>query len=72
MEQIFRQVRQLIADKDFTGLAQLDIPKPKKFNWVKEIFEGIHVKETPTHTALLWTNGSDVNRYSFEEISNMS
>ena len=29
---------------------------PEHFNWVKEIFEDLHVRETPGKTALLWTD----------------
>jgi acyl-coenzyme A synthetase/AMP-(fatty) acid ligase len=69
MESLFREIRQLIAEKKFGALAQLDIKKPGKFNWVDEIFEGIHVKDTPTKTALLWTDGTEVRNYSFREMS---
>ncbi len=67
MESIYRTIRQLIANKDFDSLAKLDVQKPEKFNWVKEVFEGIHVKDTPSATALLWTDGTEVRKYSFNE-----
>ena len=70
MEKLFRDIRQLIADKNFEALVQLEIMKPEKFNWASEIFEGIHVKDTPDATALLWTNGNDVINFSFRELSN--
>lgn len=69
MEQLFREVRRLIALKDFAALQQMEIRKPEYFNWVQEIFEGIHVKDTPDATALLWTDGQATLRYSFREIS---
>lgn len=69
MEQLFKTVRRLIADKDFHALANLEIKKPGKFNWVREIFEGIHVKETPEATALLWTDGKKTINYSFSAMS---
>ena len=47
MEQLFREIRNLIAEKRFEELSVLNIPKPDKFNWVKEVFEDIHVKDTP-------------------------
>lgn len=72
MEKLFRKVRQLIADKNFEALMQLDIQRPEKFNWVKDIFEGIHVKDTPDATALLWTDGKEIHHYSFKEIINLS
>ena len=66
MEKLFRDIRQLIADKDFEALTELEIKKPEKFNWASEIFEGIHVKGTPDATALLWTDGDDVKKYTFK------
>jgi acetyl-CoA synthetase len=72
MEQLFRDAGRLIAAKDFNSLGQLSIPNPEKFNWTREIFEGIHVKDTPDATALLWTDGSSVQRFSFTEISHFS
>lgn len=72
MEELFREVRKLIADKNFETLTNLHIEKPEKFNWVRDIFEGIHVKDTPDATALLWTDGEESRRYSFEEISHLS
>ena len=72
MEKTFREIRQLIGDKDFDSLAKLNIPKPARFNWTRDIFEGIHVKDTPGATALLWTNGTTEHKYTFLEISRLS
>jgi acetyl-CoA synthetase len=68
MEQLFREIRQLIADENFDALRQLDIPKPEYFNWTHEIFEGIHVKDTPDATALLWTNGTETKQFTFSDL----
>jgi acetyl-CoA synthetase len=67
MENIFREIRKLIADKNFDSLQQMKIPKPEKFNWVKDVFEAIHVKDTPDVCALRWTNGTEIRRFSFKE-----
>ncbi|QNK63614.1 AMP-binding protein [Pedobacter sp. PAMC26386] len=69
MERTFRTIRQLIADKQFEKLKSLEILKPEYFNWANDIFEGIHVKETPDANALLWTDGKIVLHFSFLEIS---
>ncbi len=69
MEQLFRTVRQLIADKQFEALSALEISKPEHFNWVSEIFEGIHVQDTPDAPALIWTDGRQTLTYSFAGIS---
>jgi len=71
MKHLYREIRQLIADKNFEELRQLQILKPRKFNWVTEVFENIHVKDTPDATALLWTDGVEVQRYSFMQTSRL-
>lgn len=65
MEKIFRIVSHLIENQDFRKLEELEIIKPEYFNWVEEIFEGIHVKERPDATALHWTDGLQVIHFSF-------
>jgi acyl-coenzyme A synthetase/AMP-(fatty) acid ligase len=67
MEKLFRQFRDLIANKDFESLTALEVEQPQYFNWVSEIFEGIHIKERPAATALLWTDGLSVKAYSYQE-----
>ena len=57
MENLFRQVRDLIAVHKFDELSRINIIKPDRFNWVKEVFEAIHVKDNPEATALIWTDG---------------
>jgi acetyl-CoA synthetase len=69
MEQLFRDIRDLIARKEFDALAQLPIKRPEKFNWVKEVFEGIHVNDNPGGAALIWTNGIETRHYSFAGMS---
>ena len=63
MEMLFREIQRLIADKKFDELQKLSIQKPVKFNWVKEIFEDIHLKDRPDEPALIWTNGHDALFY---------
>ena len=41
-ENLFRQIGEMIAGKQFEALQSLKIEKPKKFNWVTEVFENIH------------------------------
>jgi acyl-coenzyme A synthetase/AMP-(fatty) acid ligase len=69
VENTFRLVRELIANKEFEALKTLDLTKPSKFNWVSEIFENIHVKENPEGEALIWTDGRRTIRLSFKEMS---
>ena len=48
-----------------------DAPLPDQFNWVEEVFEGIHVKERGGLTALLWVNidTDEERRYSYSELA---
>ncbi len=71
MEQLFRSAARLIAARDFEGLRSLAVHTPQHFNWVSDIFEGIHVRESPGQTALLWTDGDLVQHYSFARMSAM-
>src|SRR5678816_2093227 len=68
MENIFREIQRLIVGKKFEALQTLSIRKPVKFNWVKEVFEDIHVKDRPDEPALIWTNGSETQSFSFMEM----
>jgi acyl-coenzyme A synthetase/AMP-(fatty) acid ligase len=69
MEQLFRNIRQLISEHDFEALYHLNIPKPATFNWVKEVFENINLKDHPDAKALVWTDGRQETHYSFASIS---
>lgn len=59
----------LIAQQEFDSLPAVNLGKPEKFNWVKEVFEGINVKDHPNETALLWTDEQVTHRYSFRDMS---
>ena len=72
MEKEFKLIRQLIADHQFEALSKLDLKKPKTFNWVKEVFEGIQVAERPDAIALLWTDGKETVSFSFSELTRQS
>jgi len=69
IENLYRQIRDLIAGKQFEALKALNITKPKKFNWVTEVFENIHVKDNPHGEALIWTNAEQTKKFSFKEMS---
>lgn len=72
MEQLFRNIRQLIANKKFEELYDLKVEKPSTFNWVTEIFENINIKDHPNAPALLWTDGKQTHHFTFSEISKQS
>ena len=70
MEQVYRKIRELIANKQFDALRNLPIEKPDYFNWVRDVFENINVKELPGEPALIWTNGETTESFSFQQLSN--
>ncbi|MGG5506517.1 MULTISPECIES: acyl-CoA synthetase [unclassified Myroides] len=70
MKTLFKTIGSLIAEENFSALRELKVEKPTRFNWVTEIFEGIHVKETPDKTALLWTDGKKTEHYTFKTLYN--
>ena len=68
-ENLYRQIRKMIAGKQFEALRTLSIEKPKKFNWVTEVFENINVKDHPHTRALIWTDGVQTKTFSFEDMN---
>ncbi|MBB1139887.1 acyl-CoA synthetase [Myroides sp. WP-1] len=70
MKTLFKTIGRLIAEENFSALGELKVEKPTHFNWVTEIFEDIHVKETPDKTALLWTDGEKTEHYTFKTLYN--
>lgn len=69
MKNYFKEVAAIIEQQDFSKLNDLKIPKPEYFNWVTEIFEGIHLKNHPDKAALLWTDGKITKEYSFKNLT---
>lgn len=68
MKNLFKSIGNYIAEESFSALHHLQVEKPLYFNWVTEIFEGIHVAETPDKTALLWTDGTTTAHYTFKTL----
>src|SRR6185437_11954630 len=68
-ENTFRLIRKMIAEREFAALRDLIIVKPKKFNWVAEVFEKINVQDHPNDRALIWTDGAQTKTFSFEDLS---
>lgn len=64
-EQLYRTVRRIIASGQYYALYKLSIHQPETFNWVTEVFERINVQDHPQDDALIWTNGTEVKRYSY-------
>lgn len=68
----FKTIRDLIASEQYDKLSALKIVKPEKFNWMKDVFEGLNVKDFPTAVALKWTDGKETKSLSFDQLSKQS
>lgn len=64
MKDLYKKIGELLIEQDFNALHDLKIEKPDYFNWVQEVYEDIHVQETPDKTALLWTDGEVTHHYT--------
>ena len=70
MKDLFEKINTLFKERDYDSLYQLDIKKPEYFNWVQEVFEKIHLQNHPNKTALLWTDGTNTEEYTFLTLHN--
>src|SRR5690606_23643671 len=68
MIEIYKQLTHIIENESYEELQNLKITKPEYFNWVHEIFEGIHVKERPDKAALIWADGSETVYYTYQNL----
>ncbi|MBI9090180.1 MAG: AMP-binding protein [Desulfobacterium sp.] len=81
MENLYKEVMELngMDDNDqkeaaakafFEKLNAMELPE--YFNWAEEIFEGLHVKERGSNTALLWTDiaTEEKRSYTYTELAN--
>ena len=59
-----------LAKGSYKGLAGSTVEVPERFNWVEEIFEGIHTRRDPDRIALLWTaQDGNEKRFTFGEFA---
>jgi acyl-coenzyme A synthetase/AMP-(fatty) acid ligase len=64
----FKMIRGYISNRQWDELKKLEIPNPPIFNWVRDVFENINCAEFPQAEALIWTNGSEVITYTYDEL----
>ncbi len=69
MIKMFRHIRTLIANENYNELANYKMKKPEQFNWVKDVFEAINVHDQPDATALIWTDSTTRNHYTFKGLA---
>jgi acyl-coenzyme A synthetase/AMP-(fatty) acid ligase len=67
-----QQVRQAVTNENFDLFGTLKFKKPSHINWVKEIFEGINLKEHPHTDALIWVSGDEEKRYTFAQMADLN
>lgn len=72
ISQFFSQVRAAIETEQFDRLADFPLKKPTRFNWVKDIFYPLNVKQNPSGKALIWRNGEQEKHYTFQQIYQQS
>ena len=66
---MFKDVTNLLRNREYTDLKNYTLTKPEKMNWVVDVFEGLHVENNPGKTALLWTDGENTVEYSYLALS---
>ena len=66
---MFKDVTNLLRNRQYTDLKNYTLTKPEKINWVVDVFEGLHVENNPNKTALLWTDGENTVEYSYLALS---
>lgn len=68
LQEQFKTIRGYITNRQFSELNAFSFPVPTHFNWVKDIFEEINCAEFPDREALIWTDGSSVQHYSYDDL----
>jgi 4-hydroxybutyrate---CoA ligase (AMP-forming) len=80
MQEIYKeviQINQMPDNSDKEDRAGLFFKKlnamelPLKFNWAKEIFQDLHVKETPNKTALIWNDIDTLETRSYSYLETL-
>ena len=62
------QAKEDKAREFFKALNRMEMPE--HFNWAEEIFEGLHVRETPEKTALIWTDihTGEIREFTYRKV----
>lgn len=72
MKETYQQIIELLKNKRYKDLENYSLQKPEKMNWMVDVFEGIHLSNTPDKTALLWTDGQETVNYSYRDLTLMT
>lgn len=68
IQELYKQVRQLITEEKFDDLDKLNPTKPTYFNWYNDIFKPLNVDADPNGLALHWIYNDQKKVYTFQEI----
>jgi acyl-coenzyme A synthetase/AMP-(fatty) acid ligase len=72
IKSVYNQFRSDLAQGKWDALTNLNLQKPKNFNWVKDIFYPLNVQANPQGNALIWRYKEQEKFYSFREIYHAS
>jgi len=71
--ELFAAITEAIINRQYEQLQSLDYSIPEKFNWVRDVFEAVHVKKAPDHTMLeLLAEDRSLTKLSYKNASRQS
>lgn len=68
MKNTYQELLKFLENQDYEGLRSYPLELPAEMNWTVDVFEGIHKKNHPDKTALLWTDGKESVEYSYQNM----
>jgi len=71
--ELFAAITNALTGRQYEQLQTLDYSIPEKFNWVRDVFEAVHVKNAPDHTMLeLLAEDRSLTKLSYKNASRQS
>ena len=69
VQELFHSIRLAIESEDYAKLNDIQIFKPEKFNWVRDIFEPHNVAKFGNQKGLIWKYNDQREDYTFQNLS---
>ena len=69
VQELFHSIRLVIESEDYAKLNEIQIFKPEKFNWVRDIFEPHNVAKFGNQKGLIWKYNDQREDYTFQDLS---
>ena len=69
VQELFHSIRLAIESEDYAKLNDIQIFKPEKFNWVRDIFEPHNVAKFGNQKGLIWKYNDQREDYTFQDLS---